>query len=645
MRHSNGHLMQNYWLERMRTQRRDRLARLKAIRTRKDAEKYREEAQRCIRKIFGPFPKKTPLNAKVTKITQREGYRIENVILESRPGFMVTANLYVPDNLKKQVPGILGSCGHTENGKGGNGYQHFNQRLVQAGMVSILFDPISQGERNQHMALPVKTYARRSCVTSHCVVGNQLELADEFFGAWRAWDGIRVLDYLASRPEVDVDRLGMTGNSGGGTMTSWIWGLEDRLKVGAPSCFIAPFLSNVEDEMPQDSEQCPPGLLSSGYDIDEFFIARAPHPIILLGQKYDFFDRRGFGEIARELKRFYGFFGAEKNADSFLGNNHHGYFPDSQEAMVTFMCKHMKVPRPKKAPVIVTEKDETLFATPTGDVTAEGSIPIPALLQAKVKEFVKNRKPLSKDALKRELSRVLGLPERKGVPYFRVLRPFPYYSAPKVARYAVETEKNIDAILTKTLEDGFFNTSLDVEKGEVSLYLPHLFSEEEVTQPWAKSLRKKGPLYMLDVRGLGETLPYEEPSFLAACSKDYMYKTCSYMFGETYIGRRVHDVLSVIDLLIAEGATGVRLYGRGQGALHALFASVIHPKVTRTILKNYPRSFGEWASAPLLKWPGANMIKGILKVTDIPECLKALGSKVTLSEPWSPTMTPIRRRR
>ncbi|MEO6054068.1 MAG: hypothetical protein ABIP97_08665, partial [Chthoniobacterales bacterium] len=97
MRNSNGHLMQNYWLERMRAQRRDRLARLKAIRTRKEAEKYREEAQRGIAKSFGPMPKKTPLNAKVTKVTERKGYRIENVSLESRPGFIVTANVYIPD--------------------------------------------------------------------------------------------------------------------------------------------------------------------------------------------------------------------------------------------------------------------------------------------------------------------------------------------------------------------------------------------------------------------------------------------------------------------------------------------------------------------------------------------------------------------
>ncbi|MEO6052385.1 MAG: hypothetical protein ABIP97_00075, partial [Chthoniobacterales bacterium] len=220
------------------------------------------------------------------------------------------------------------------------------------------------------------------------------------------------------------------------------------------------------------------------------------------------------------------------------------------------------------------------------------------------------------------------------------------YSNPKVARYAVETEKNIDAILTKTLEDGMYYTSLDVEKDVISLYIPHLFSEVDVDkEPLVKSLRKKGPVYMLDVRGLGETQPYGELDFLAACSKDYMYKTCSYLFGETYIGSRVHDVLSVIDLLIAEGATGVHLYGRGQGSIAALFASVLHPKVTHTTLKNYPKSFAEWATAPLLKWPGANIVKGILKVTDIPECLNALGSKITLSEPWGPTMTPVRRGR
>lgn len=77
-------------------------------------------------------------------------------------------------------------------------------------------------------------------------------------GAWRAWDAVRGLDYLLSRPEVDTTRVGLTGNSGGGTMTTFVNALEDRLTMAAPSCYITTWVHNVENELPADSEQMPP---------------------------------------------------------------------------------------------------------------------------------------------------------------------------------------------------------------------------------------------------------------------------------------------------------------------------------------------------------------------------------------------------
>ena len=81
------------------------------------------------------------------------------------------------------------------------------------------------------------------------MMGKQQELLGEFFGMWRAWDGIRALDYLLRRPEVDKARVGLTGNSGGGTMTSWLWALDERFTMAAPSCFITTFERNLANEL------------------------------------------------------------------------------------------------------------------------------------------------------------------------------------------------------------------------------------------------------------------------------------------------------------------------------------------------------------------------------------------------------------
>ena len=121
---------------------------------------------------------------------------------------------------------------------------------------------------------------------------------------------------------------------------------------------------------------------------------------------------------------------------------------------------------------------------------------------------------------------------------------------------------------------------------------------------------------------------------------DYMFHGHTMMFGESYLGRRVYDTLRTLDLLVAEGAGEVHLYGRGQGALIALFAAMLHPKVVAVTLKDGPRSYAEWAQAPLVSWPAANFLRGVLHHFDLDDCLRALGDKVTVIEPWGPDMAP-----
>ena len=152
----------------------------------------REKIAQC----FGPFPEKTPLNAQVTGMVERDAYTIEKVIFESRPGFLVTANLYVPKGHKGPLPGVVGTCGHSTNGKAADAYQSFAQGLARMGYVVLIFDPIGQGERLQYGHLDDKDRSRIGVGAEHLHAGNQQFLVGEFFGSWRAWDGIRALDYL-----------------------------------------------------------------------------------------------------------------------------------------------------------------------------------------------------------------------------------------------------------------------------------------------------------------------------------------------------------------------------------------------------------------------------------------------------------------
>jgi dienelactone hydrolase len=239
-------MVQEWFIEQVRAAEDKNKERLAGLKTKADAEAYVRSVQQRIAESFGPLPERTPLNAKITGKVERDTYRIEKVLFESRPGFPVTANLYIPHETaerKYPLPGVVGTCGHSANGKAAEAYQSFAQGLARQGYVVLIFDPIGQGERLQYVDENLKPKFG-SGVSEHLLAGNQQYLVGEFFGTWRAWDGIRALDYLLTRPEVDPMRVGVTGNSGGGTMTTWLCGLERRWTMAAPACFVTTFRRN-----------------------------------------------------------------------------------------------------------------------------------------------------------------------------------------------------------------------------------------------------------------------------------------------------------------------------------------------------------------------------------------------------------------
>src|SRR5262245_55749793 len=198
-------------------------ARRKAVaklKTPEDIQKRQAELKAKFIESLGGFPEKTPLNAQVVGKEQRDGYRIEKVIYESRPSHHVTAILYLPEG-KPPFPGVLVPCGHSINGKAAEPYQRVCILMAKNGLAVLCYDPIGQGERLQLLTREGKPAVPAS-TSEHTMVGVGALLVGRNTASYRIWDGIRSLDYLAGRPEVDPQRLGCTGNSGGGTLTAYL---------------------------------------------------------------------------------------------------------------------------------------------------------------------------------------------------------------------------------------------------------------------------------------------------------------------------------------------------------------------------------------------------------------------------------------
>jgi dienelactone hydrolase len=643
-------MVQEYFVRQVRAAERTGLRAQAALRTRADAENYVQDVRKKIQACFGPFPERTPLHPRVTGKVERDTYTIEKVIFESRPGFFVTANLYVPKGKKQPAPGVVGSCGHSRTGKAEPAYQSFAQGLARQGYVVLIFDPIGQGERLQYVHVEGK--ARPGVgVGEHLHAGNQQFLIGEFLGTWRAWDGVRALDYLLTRPEVDPRRVGITGNSGGGTMTTWLCGLEPRWAMAAPSCFVTTFRRNLENELPADTEQCPPRVLALGLDHADFLAALAPRPVLLLAKERDFFDVRGAEEAFARLKRLYGLLGAEHNVRLFVGPTEHGYTRENREAMYQWFNRATQIAEAGTEPALTIEKDETLRCTPTGQVADLKSRTVFSFTRAKAEDLGARRGQPTGDDLKRALVSALKLPERAGVPEYRILRPVGARKYPRAhaTTYAVQTEPDMFALVYRLSEKGHVSRP-PRDAGRAVLYVAHQSADVELREEplIAELIRQALPgtaFYACDVRGIGESRPDTcgADSFLTPYGSDYFYAIHSIMLDRPYPGQRTFDVLRVLDWLKSVGHRDVHLVARGWGTLPATFAAVLSDAVAQVTLKNALTSYAAVAESELYDWPLSALVPGVLAAFDLPDCYRALATKgLRQIEPMGPTMGPGR---
>ncbi len=614
-----------------------------ALRRKSHAQDYVRSVRERIQTCFGPWPEKTPLNPRVTGTVERDVYNIEKIIFESRPGFPVTANLYVPKGRKFPLPGVVGTCGHSTNGKAAEAYQSFAQGLARMGYVTLIFDPIGQGERFQYADEKFKSRIGPG-VAEHLHAGNQQFLVDEFFGSWRAWDGIRALDYLLTRPEVDPKQVGVTGNSGGGTMTTWLTGVEQRWCMSAPACFVTTFRRNMENELPADTEQCPPRALALGLDHSDFLAALAPKPVIILAKEKDYFDARGAEEAFARLQRLYDLLGEKKNIQLHIGPTYHGYTQENREAMYKWFNHVTKISDARTEPVLTIEKDETLWCTPHGQVSEMKPRTVFSFTQEKARALGGKRSTLRGNALKKAVTDVLKLPCRTGVPEYRILRPLTgrKYPAKRTACYAVETEPGIHAVVYRLSDEELVSRPpLGFERA--ILYVSHMSADAELREePLLAELMKAEPqsaFYTCDVRGIGESQPDTcgNKTFLSNYGNDYFYSIHSLMLDRPYLGQKTHDVLCVLDWLKSFGHREIHLVAKGRGALAATFAALFSEDVVQVTLKNALVSYSAVAETEDYKWPLSTLLPGVLKHFDLPDCYRELeAKKLRQIEPWGP---------
>jgi len=263
---------------------------VKAVQSVDQAEARKRWVRAKILELIGGLPDYNgPLNARVTGRIEKPRYIIEKVIFESLPQYFVTANLYRP-RAQGKYPAVLVPLGHWDTGKVAE--ERTAANLALKGFVVLAYDPVGQGERQQAYDRRLRASLGGGSTDQHILAGAQSLLAGESFARFRIWDAKRALDYLLSRPEVDAEKVGCTGCSGGGTVTTYISALDPRIKVAAPACYMSTFRLLFTGPT-GDSEQSIPGFLAAGLDLADYVELFAPKPWLIVSTVGDFFPVEG----------------------------------------------------------------------------------------------------------------------------------------------------------------------------------------------------------------------------------------------------------------------------------------------------------------------------------------------------------------
>jgi len=341
---------------------------LHTLRTTVRWEKYQREIRRKILDVTGPYPEKTPLNAKKTGVLERNLFTAEKIIYESQPDFFVTAVLLIPKNIEKPAPAIIYASGHTADGFRAEAYQRKIINLVKKGFVVLAFDPAGQGERLQYFSEESGTSGIGGPTSEHSYAGAQMFLTGSSLARYMIWDGIRAVDYLMTRSEVDPERIGITGRSGGGTQASFIAAIDDRIAASAPENYITSLEFLLKSIGPQDAEQNFYHGIVSGIDHADLLLSHAPKPAMIIATTRDFFSIQGARETYEEVSRFYDISG-KADAFSLIEDDHgHGSTQANREAMYAFFQKHLDNPGSAEDLPVEIFSEEDFQVTKTGQV-------------------------------------------------------------------------------------------------------------------------------------------------------------------------------------------------------------------------------------------------------------------------------------
>lgn len=530
------------------------------IKTKEEFQKYSMLSKKKFMESIGgiPYNKNLPLESKITNSCVCDGIKIENIIFRSRENVYVTGNFYIPEKAEGKLPAVLLQCGHSAQGRLLDKYVNVCMTIAKAGIAVFAIDPLGQGERKSY---PELFSENTSPVREHQHCGNQCILSGESLTKYFLADAMRAVDYMVSREDVDAERIGATGSSGGGTMTAVLGVVDERIKAVAPGTFI----TTREDYMyaggPQDAEQIWHGASKNNFDHYELISCFCPKPYLILGVKSDFFCREGTEKVYNKEKEFYALFGSENNIRIKWDDSTHAYTGKlalhAAEFFSEFLCgKKIKAESPKCIPAA-----EELRCTKSGQLLSDGVGGLPVFEDNK-KEFLKKKIKNSGKILIKNIYNNREICELN-VRHLGEI-PFDGFNAEKILWFSQKHMMCYGVLLKpdKTISENFSVTVCLWDGGTDKIF--------ENYDPVKDILSKGGSVLVADLTAMGKCAPFEidiktgDFGILNKLNSDLIF------LGDSLCQIRAFDLIRTFEMLKTEyGIKDINLYTVGNFSIYA----------------------------------------------------------------------------
>jgi dienelactone hydrolase len=590
-----------------------------------DWEAKRGEYRRQLQEMLGlwPAPERTPLHAVVTGKLEQEDFVVEKLHFQALPRLYVTANLYLPKHLERPAPGVLYVCGHSRvvtNGVScGNktAYQHHGAWFARNGYVCLLIDTLQYGEiqgahRGTHLEGQWWWNAR-----GYTPAGVE------------AWFGIRALDYLCSRPEVDSQRLGMTGRSGGGAYTWTVAALDDRVRVAAPVAGITDLQNHVLDGAVDGHCDCMFYVNTYRWDFPQMAALLAPRPLLLGNSDKDtIFPLDGVLRVYEKTRTIYSLYGARTNLGLLITEGPHADTQDLQVPVFRWFNRFLKHEQP------LIEMAARKFFAPE-QLRVFDQLPADEINSHIQEQFVTSAKPFAWSAdpaqRRQEETRCVAAlrqqvfagwptepPGAGATPQFQplpahglrrrlcTLQPQPGLQLPL---YVLQADTNSRPqrilLILQEAESGAHRTADNLWLGDkVTELSPSLRAELE---------QGKTALAFFAPRGVEPAPGASDAKTAARVRRRYM------LLGQTLDSMRVWDIRCAVRALAAlPDCSGAPLGVRASGTMgvNAAYAALFEPRLQSLELSGLPSSHQQ----------GPDYLN-VLRVWDIPQLLQLLGDR------------------